>query len=173
MAMRLLNLFLVLLALALPALCQEFSTEQPAPNKWGGYLYQNAITPESYLITNVKDLEQFVARIPPVTPYKTLPAPPNPDPLLKDFQLNFEESILAIAVGRNRIKNPPTFQGVSTTADGSRQVNFSLPAPTAEAYPFGWAVYSAIIIPRTEGATRIVVTTLGKSERSQRKFPRL
>lgn len=142
----------------------------------GGFLQQTALTAPSYLLTNEQELQAFVERIPPVTPYKILPAPPNPDPFLKGFTVDFEEIVLVVAVGRNRIKNPPLYQGVETLAEGSREVYFTLSAPTAEAYPLGWAVYTAVVLPRIEGDTTVVVTTVPAKEEpfiKEAKFPRL
>jgi hypothetical protein len=159
--MKHLTCLLMLFALTLPGLAQSFDDEEPeGPRVLGGFLYQTAITQESYLITKDEELKSFVMMIPAVTPYKTLPAPPNPDPLLKDFTIDFEENVLAVAVGRNRIERPPVFQMVDESDDGGRLVQFALSKPTAEAYPFGWAVYTAVVIPRIELHTRVVVRTL-------------
>lgn len=125
-----------------------------------GYLYQTAITPESYVITNPEELKAFVSMLPPVTPYKNLPAPPNPDPLLKGYSIDFSQDILVVAVGRNRIDRHPTFLATKEYEDGTRQVWWSLSAPTSQAYPYGWAVYSAVIMPKTTGTTSVTVQTL-------------
>jgi len=175
-AMRFLALIAVLVALAQPALSQDSPSPEPATRVMGGYLHQTAITPESYLITSAAESKPFVDMIPPETPYKNLPPPPNPDPFLKGFEVNFEESILAVAVGRNRIENPPIFEGTETLEDGSRLVFFSLSAPTAETYPVGWAVYTGVILPRIEQPTTIVVTSVPAKKKpkwSEGKFERL
>ncbi len=128
-----------------------------APEVLQGYLILDGVTPESYLLTTPEQLQAFVKTLPPHTPYKVLPAPPNPDPFLKGFSVDFEQSVIAVAVGRNRIARHPVYLGTRQTADGGRQVLFSLPAPTPEAFPFGWGVYSAVVLPRVEGATSVVV----------------
>jgi hypothetical protein len=174
--MRILACLMMIAALSLPALCQTSDEEEQAPKLLGGFLYQTAITQESYLITNPEEMEPFALRIPPVTPYKVLPLPPNPDPFLKGFTVNFEQSVLAVAVGRNRIKNPPVFKGTELLENGERRVHFSLPALTAEGYPLGWAVYTAVILPRIEGTTTVVVTTVPAKKQpkwTDADFPRL
>lgn len=125
-----------------------------------GYLFQNALTQESYLITNDEELKAFVQYLTPTLPYKKLPAPPNPDPFLKGFTIDFEENILAVTVGRNRISGFPEYQGTEEFEDGTRDVHFTIPVPKEHAYPYGWAIYSAVILPRTDGQTKIVVKTL-------------
>lgn len=137
-----------------------------------GYLFQTMITPESYLLTNPEQLKAFVEKLPPNTPFKVLPAPPNPDPFLHGFTVDFTENVVAIAVRRNGISNFPSFLGLREQPDGVRTVHFELAAPTAEAYPLGWAVYSAVVLPRT-GPTAVVVNTAPPKKRQSNKFPRL
>lgn len=122
-----------------------------------GYLYQNALTQESYLITSEQELKDFVQYLPPVVPYKVLPAPPNLDPLLHGFAIDFEENVLAVAVARNRIEGFPVYHGVTELPSGERTVHFTIPVPTAKAYPYGWAIYSAVVLPRTNDETRLIV----------------
>lgn len=125
----------------------------------GGYLVQTAITPESYQITNSQDLQSFVTMLPKATPFKTLPATPNPDPLLRGYAPDFERSVLYVATGRDRIDQPPVYQGVEFLTDGTRLVKFFLPRRTSPTHPYGWAVYTGVVLPRSDGLTRVVVTT--------------
>ena len=174
--MRFLCSLLLLVATALPAVAQHHTLEKTDAQTLGGYLHQTAITPESYLITSPEELKSFVERLPPVLPYRTLPARPNPDPLLKGYEIDFEKQLLAIAVGRNRIDKPPVYQGIEELQDGSRRVHFTLSAPTPDAYPFGWAVYTAIILERRDTPTSVVVTTKALKRNKEFKradFPRL
>ncbi len=157
---KLVLLTLTLLALTLPTIAQD--EDQPESDVMQGYIYQNALTPESYLITSAEELKAFVQYLPPVTPYKTLPAPPNPDPFLNGFTIDFEQSVVAVAVGRNRIVGFPEYKGTEEFENGGRDVHFTIPAPTTNAYPYGWAIYSAVVLPRTEGKTRLVVQNLKK-----------
>lgn len=131
---------------------------------FGGYLIQTAITPESYQITNTQDLQSFVTLLPKATPFKTLPATPNPDPFLKGYAPNFEEKVLIVATGRDRIEQPPIFQGVESLADGTRLVKFFLPDRSSPTYPYGWAVYTAVVLPKIDALTRVVVTTPGRED---------
>ncbi len=131
----------------------------PHGHPLGGYLIQTAITPESYQITNTRDLESFVELLPKVTPYKTLPATPNPDRFLNGYKPDLETSILIVATGRDRITDPPIFQGLETLADGTRLVKFFLPDRSTRTHPYGWAVYTGVILPRVPGETRVLVTT--------------
>ena len=148
--MRFLLSLLITMALLAPTFAQELL---------GGYLVQTAITPESYQITNPQELQSFVIMLPKVTPFKTLPATPNPDPFLTGYTPNFEENILVVATGRDRIEQPPVFQGVEFLSDGTRLVKFFLPERLSPTYPYGWAVYTGVVLPRTDGMTRVVVTT--------------
>ena len=146
----LLSCLLIIITFLAPSGAQEMH---------GGYLVQTAITPESYQITNPQELQSFVIMLPKVTPFKTLPATPNPDPFLTGYTPNFEENILVVATGRDRIEQPPVFQGVEFLSDGTRLVKFSLPERSSPTYPCGWAVYTGVVLPRTDGMTRVVVTT--------------
>lgn len=138
------------------------ATAQPGTfpgQPFGGYLTQTAITQESYLITNAHELNSFIEFLPKVTPYKNLPATPNPDRFLNGYSPDFEESILVLATGRDRITDPPVFQGVETAEDGTRVVKFYLPDRSTQTHPYGWAVYTGVVLPRFSGATRVLVTT--------------
>jgi hypothetical protein len=108
-------------------------------------------------------LKAFVAQLPPTIPYKTIPAPANPDPFLHGFEVDFEQSVIVVAIRRNGIDKHPVYEGMEDTAS-ERQVFFAIAAPTPEAYPFGWAVYSALVLPRDEGPYKVVVRTLPKPE---------
>ena len=143
---------LLLLTLLAPAMAQSGQI-------LGGYLTQTAITQESYLITNTQELNSFMEFLPKVTPYKTLPATPNPDRFLNGYAPNFEESILVVATGRDRITDPPVFQGLETLEDGTRVVKFYLPDRSTQTHPYGWAVYTCVVLPRVSGATQVLVTT--------------
>lgn len=155
-AWKLLLLTLALVAMIFPTLAQD----EVEPEVMRGYIYQNALTPESYLITSPEELKAFLQYLPPVTPYKTLPAPLNPDPFLHGFAVDFEQSVLAVAVGRNRIVGFPEYRGTEEFEGGERSIHFTIPAPATNAYPYGWAIYSAVVLPRTEGKTRLVVESL-------------
>jgi hypothetical protein len=154
---------LTIALLALTSLLVSPSVAQPQEIK--GYLYQTALTPESYLLTSPEELKAFTSMLSPVLPYKTLPAPANPDPFLKGFTVDFEQNVIAVAVGRNRINRNPSYAGIDEWDDGSRQVRFLLSAPTSEPYPFGWAVYTAVVLPRVEGRTTVLVKTLPNKDR--------
>lgn len=130
----------------------------------GGYLTQTAATPESYLIENAQQLESFVTMLPKVTPFKTLPASPNPDPFLDGYSPDFEEEILIVATGRDRITDPPVFLGVETSEDGTRLVRFELPQRTTKTYPYGWGVYTAVVLPRIEGNTKVLVNGIDEAD---------
>lgn len=160
--MRLLSQIFILIAFFIltPCSAQETTVSQ----SWDGYLIQTAITPESYLITSSQELSEFTTMLPKVTPYKTLPATPSPDPLLNGATVNFEESVLVIATGRDRISDPPRFKAVETAADGTRLVVFELPERSSKTHPYGWAVYSAVVLPRTEGLTKVVVLGTEKAD---------
>lgn len=149
-------LVLALMMMTLPTLAQTEEVDE-GPEVMRGHVYQNALTQESYLITSAEELKAFILYLPPVTPYKKLPAPPNPDPFLKGFTVDFEQDVIAVTVGRNRITGYPEYNGVEEFENGERLVHFTIPAPSAEAYPWGWAIYSAVVLPRTEGKTTIVV----------------
>ena len=152
---------LALSCLLLPPAAQERAPHEPTAeaSPMRGYVFLTGITPESYLITSPEQLKTFVSTLPPVTPYKILPAPKNPDPLLTGFTVDFQSEVIAVAVGKNRTSRHPVYEGVSESRDGTRLVNFTLPAPTAEAYPFGWGVYTAVVLPRVSARTRIAVST--------------
>ncbi len=156
-------LLLALFLFALPTLAQDEQEAEAPPEVMQGYVYQNALTQESYLITNAEELKAFVLYLPPVTPYKKLPAPPNPDPFLKGFTVDFEQNVIAVTVGRNRIVGFPEYRGVEELTNGDRQVHFTIPAPSAEAYPYGWALYSAVVLPKTVGKTSVVVESLKRT----------
>lgn len=136
------------------------SLDNLAPQVMQGYIFQTMTTPESYLIANGEELKAFVATLPPYTPYKVLPAPVNNDPFLHGFSPDFENEVLVIAVGHDRITNNPIFMGLANSSQGEREVNFGLTAKTLEPYPYGWAVYSALILPRIQGPTSIKILSL-------------
>lgn len=155
-------LTLTLTATLLPVSGQT-ATEAEAesePKVMQGYLIQTALTKEGFLITNQEELNAFVQLLPKVKPYKKLPAPPNPDPFLKGFTVDFEENLLVVSVGLNRISGFPEYKGLRELENGDREVHFTVPAPVTHAYPFGWALYSAVIVARTSGETRVIVETL-------------
>lgn len=165
---------LALLFLALPAVAQTSAPAPLAVKVMGGYLFQTAITPESYVITNEQELKPFTSMLPPTTPYKNLPATPNPDAFLHGFKVNFDQQVLVVAVGRDRITKAPVFQGLQTADDGTRLVKFALQEAKGEAHPYGWAVYTAVVLPKIEATTRAVVTTVPKESQpwlKDGKFP--
>lgn len=165
---------LALLFLALPAAGQPVVPVDGSIKVLGGYLFQTAITPESYVITNEEALKPFTSMLPPTTPYKNLPATPNPDPFLHGFKVDFDQQVLVVAVGRDRITKAPVFGGVQAAEDGTRLVLFSLQDTTGEAHPYGWSVYTAVVLPKTDGTTRAVVITVPKQSQpwlKDGKFP--
>lgn len=145
----------VLCFVTTPAIAE--SADGSAPHVMTGYIFQTMLTQGSYLITNADELANFVKTLAPVTPYKILPAPLNPDPFLHGFTVDFDHDVLAVAVGRDTITRLPYFDGVNFI-NGERVVNFQLPAKTAQPYPLGWAVYTAVVLPRSREMTRIIVT---------------
>ena len=102
--------------------------------------------------------------LPKVTPYKTLPATPNPDRFLNGYIPSFEQELLVVAVGRDRIDDWPVFRGVEIAEDGARLVLFDLPKRSAKTFPYGWGVYTAVVIPRSELETRVVITRVGQED---------
>ena len=166
MRVSLSRLFLSLalaLVIILPAAAQVEEEEAAPPEILHGYIYQNAITPESYLITSPEELKAFTQYLSPVKPYKILPAPPSNDPFLKGLTVDFEQNVVVVAVGRDRIEGFPEYLGTYDTAEGEREVRFVIPAPASNAFPYGWAIYSGLILPRTEAQTRIQVEHLKKA----------
>ncbi len=159
------------LLLALPCLGQTNGNDEN-PSLLRGYLMQTMMTPASYLLTNPEQLKAFVEMLPPNIPFKILPAPANPDPFLHDFTVDFSKNLLAVAVRRNGTTNFPSFLGIREQPGGVRTIHFEIAAPTAEAYPLGWAVYSAVVVPRM-GPTSVMVTTAPAKPRRDSKFPRL
>lgn len=159
--MRPITILLLLICLHTPALSQEARS---------GYLIQTAITPESYLVTSTEEFQSFLTMLPKVTPFKTLPATPNPDPFLKGHSPDFGENILVIATGRDRINQPPIFRGVETLGDGSRRVLFWLPKRTEQTYPYGWGVYTVVSLPRIQATTKVVVDV--QDDRGNDEFQR-
>lgn len=137
-----------------------------------GYVYLTGVTPESYIIESPEQLKAFVSTLAPVLPHKILPAPPNPDPFRTGFTVDFKSSVIVVAVGRNRISDHPRHLGTDTFTNGNRRVRFALSAPTAQAYPFGWGVYSAVILRRIEGQTSVQLQTI-PAHTPPRGFPRL
>ena len=124
-----------------------------------GYIFQNGITPEGYVIENAEQLKAFVTTLPLTVPSKTVPAPPNADPPLKGETIDLEANTLVIAVGRNTISRYPRYLSTDILGDGTRQVSFSYTVVQSEPYPFGWAVYSALVLPRINATTRVKVET--------------
>lgn len=149
--MRLLK-FLILLALCAPAWGQEGATRSVS-----GYLMQTAITPPVYQLNSAQDLQSFVVMLPRAEPFKTLPADPNHDPFLHGYSPNFEESFVIIATGRDRIDNAPVLVGIEMAADGTRIVEFEVADRNNRPYPYGWAVYSGVVLPRIDAPTKVVV----------------
>jgi hypothetical protein len=149
---------LVLAVLILVAPCLAQPADEAEPEVIQGYIFQNAITAQSYVLTNAEELKAFVATLPPTVPSKTVPAPPNPDPFLKGMEIDFEQSVVAVAVRLYGITKHPRYDGTDVSADGQeRRVYFLVAAhDNSEAYPFGWAVYSAVVLPRTESTVVIV-----------------
>ena len=98
LSFRIAGLLLLAMCLSLSSLAQLDQEVEVEPEVMRGYLFQNGITPESFLITNEEELKAFVGSLPPYTPYKNLPQPPNPDPFLKGFTVDFEVDLIAVAV---------------------------------------------------------------------------
>lgn len=152
---------LLLLCLWLPGLAQEISDETET-RVMRGYILQNGITPESYVIENAEQMKAFVSTLPLTVPTKTVPAPANTDPLLKGPAIDFSSNVLVVAVGRDTISRYPRYLGIETLRDGTRQVVFSFTRKQGEPYPFGWAVYTAVVLPRVEALTVVRVDTVVK-----------
>ncbi|MFA5506621.1 MAG: hypothetical protein WC314_19020 [Vulcanimicrobiota bacterium] len=158
-------ILIIVVLLSVPGAAQDGGASKSV----NGYLVQTAATPESYLISNAQEFQSFVIFLPKVTPYKNLPAPPNPDPFLQGHAPNFEHELLVVATGRDRTADPPRLERVESGEDGTRIVRFVLPPRQAETYPYGWAVYTAITLPRIDGETKVEVIDLEKKEED---FPR-
>lgn len=127
---------------------------QEAPRVLGGYILQEKSSAVDQVITTREQLAEFVACISPTLPDKRHPDRPNPDPLRGEFSIDFDKEILAIAVHRDTISAFPIFLGRSMDGEGI-SVDFEIPEPPPEARPYGWGVYTGVILPKTEIPTRI------------------
>lgn len=101
----------------------------------------------SVLIENETQMADFLATLPADLPSKREPAPPNPDPLRKGHKIDFSKNVLAVVIHRDTISAYPTYQGLEATK-GARVVKFDVPSPPPEARPYGWGVYSAVVLPK-------------------------
>lgn len=110
--------------------------------------------PNSGVIETPEQLASFAACIPEHLPHKKNPAPPNPDPLRKSFKLDFSREMMVIVVHHDTISAYPKFQGVEESGQ-VRVVKFDLPGRPAESRPYGWGVYTAVILPKVAVPTEL------------------
>jgi hypothetical protein len=134
-------LMLCLLTLPLGAESSQFT----------GWVYfdEETDSPQTLIIRTVGELKAFQARLPDRVPSKKHPAPENKDPLRSASPVDLEKHILIVALRSGTISAHPVHLATSKGETGVT-VTFSTPDPPAEARPYGWGVYRAILIPRTK-----------------------
>jgi hypothetical protein len=130
-----------------------------SPRLYRGHLLQGAIGPASRVIDTPEALAEFVSCLPPDLPSKRQPAPANPDPLrLPGFQLDFAKEVLVVAVHLDTVSAFPEYRGVR-----QEQVLFEISDPPPEARPYGWGVYTGVVLPRRQSGWKIQLTMVEKS----------
>ena len=146
---RLSVLLLVLLGCGAP------SQSQVEPRVLNGFVLQEKGGAFDQVIGSEEQFRTFVAAIPSTLPDKRRADRPNPDPLRGDFRIDFSKQVLVVAVHRDTLSAFPEYLGTSKEADGI-SVDFTIPEPPPEARPYGWGVYTAVLLPKSEHPHRIV-----------------
>ncbi len=99
------------------------------------------------VIENERQFADFVGSLPDEVPSMKEPAPANPDPLRKGYEIDFSKNVLVVAIHRDTISAFPVYKGVQSTK-GARVVKFDIPSPPPEARPYGWGVYNAVVLDK-------------------------
>ena len=123
---------------------------------YGGWLHvdEDSESPRFQVIRNQEEFQDFLALIPKKRPHKRQPAPPNNDPLLKK-NIDFEKQVLVVAIRTQTLSFRPEYLG-TTENDKSITLSFSVPELKPEARPFGWGVYLAVPVSKTEKELKVV-----------------
>lgn len=151
---------LVSLAALSSAHASPHGQDMSGPNVLRGLVLQSQSGPASQVIDSQEALADFVSCLPDKLPSMKQPAKANPDPMRqKGFTVDFSTEVMVVVVQRDTLSAYPKYQGVET-GPGGRVVKFALPQPPAEARPYNWGVYTAVILPRAGGPVTIKQTAL-------------
>lgn len=158
---RCLALSLVFLAATTPGQAdqQQQQSGDSAPQVLRGFVRQSELGPGSRVIETAEQLAEFVSSLPDELPSKKQPAPPNPDRFRHGFSPDFSQEVLVVVVHRDTISAFPVYKSLEVCAD-SRVIKFDVPGPPPEARPYGWGVYTAVILPRSSLPTKIQETAV-------------
>ena len=99
------------------------------------------------VIESAKQFKAWQKRLPGKVPSKKQPAPTNPDPLRNSDSLDFSKYRLLVLERTQTLSGYPEFVELKETDEEILAV-FRLPELVAEARPFGWGAYRAVLIPR-------------------------
>jgi hypothetical protein len=156
---RFLALSLVLLSAPTPGQADQQQSGSAGPLVLTGFVRQSDLGPGSKVIETAEQLADFVSCLPDELPSKKQPAPPNPDRFRHGFSPDFSQEVLVVVVHRDTISAFPVYKGLKVNSDG-RVVKFDVPGPPPEARPYGWGVYTAVILPRSSLPTKIQETAV-------------
>lgn len=152
---RLLTLSLVLLASSLAS-----PSAEERPRVLAGFVLQSQHGPPSQVIATPEALAEFVACLPEELPHKQQPAPSNPDALRTgSLTLDFRTEVLVVCVHRDTISAFPDYKGVVVESE-FMMADFDVPAPPPESRPYGWGVYTAVILPKSSLPIRVRETAV-------------
>jgi hypothetical protein len=127
--------------------------------------------PSQGVITNQKDYDLFVGRIPAKVPFRTKGDDhPNDDPLYKKPPIDFTKQMMIMVVQKASMYRSPDITSVALS-DESLQVTYIMPdlQQYAGAQENGNGTYCAVVVPRHDGPVRF---TEKKSETTQQETER-
>ncbi len=104
-------------------------------------------------IRTKEDYQRFQQRIPPILPSKRRPPEENPDPLRTTLPWEFTTEMVLLAVRSDTLSAVPELHNLIEDEE-EIVVTFVLEPPPPEAYPYGWGVYRAIVVPRSDKKVR-------------------
>lgn len=90
--------------------------------------------------------EKFQEQLPNVRPTKRHPSPPNNDPLRNPKSIDLKQSRLVVVKRAQTISGYPKFVSQKETKN-EIVVLFELGELPPEARPFGWGVYTGLLLP--------------------------
>ena len=110
------------------------------------------------IIRSQADYEGFVTKIPKRQITRTKPAPPSEDPLLKQPSIDFENSMMLVAIRSDSMYVTPEFKFITSDKNGlsARITDPELGDTKALNQQEGIGTYQAVIIPHHEGSIKFI-----------------
>ncbi len=132
------------------------SNELSISARWAGpiHLPAGATGVEALIIRDAAGYDALLARLPERRIQMKQPAPPSEDPLRGRPAVDFSARMIVVVVRGDTLQPPEIARVIAEPA--RVVVRFVAPTPPPEARPSGVGAYSAVLVPRTDGAVEAI-----------------